>query len=100
IRDWSVTGVQTCALPISARTAYESGMTVQPGNTNNGEISRADLLPFLVSSSELRRRSFLWPGVTLAVFSAALLIFAAAESEKGRSEERRVGESGRTGGRW
>ena len=58
-------------------------MTVQPGNTNNGEISRADLLPFLMSFTELRRRSFLWPGVTLAVFSAALLIFAAAGSEKG-----------------
>ena len=58
-------------------------MTLQPGKATDGEISRADLLPFLTSFSELRRRSFLWPGVTLAIFSAALLIFAATGSEKG-----------------
>ncbi|HWB49239.1 MAG TPA: PrsW family glutamic-type intramembrane protease [Stellaceae bacterium] len=58
-------------------------MTLQSGNPDDGEISRADLLPFLMSFSELRRRSFLWPGVTLAVFSAALLIFAASDSQKG-----------------
>ena len=62
-------------------------MTLQSGDTNNGdisgEISRADLLPFLISFSEMRRRSFLWPGLTLAVFSAALLILAAMKSEEG-----------------
>ena len=58
-------------------------MTLQPGNTNDGEISRADLLPFLTSFSELRQRTFLWPGVTLAIFSAALLIFAALDSQEG-----------------
>lgn len=58
-------------------------MAIQPGNAKDGDISRADLLPFLVSFSELRRRSFLWPGVTLAVFSAALLIFAAMDSQTG-----------------
>jgi RsiW-degrading membrane proteinase PrsW (M82 family) len=58
-------------------------MTLQPGNTNNGDISRADLLPFLTSFGELRRRSFIWPGVTLAVCTAALLIFAALDNETG-----------------
>jgi RsiW-degrading membrane proteinase PrsW (M82 family) len=52
-------------------------------NTKAGEISRADLLPFLISFSELRRRSFLWPGVTLAVFCTALLLLAALDSQKG-----------------
>ncbi|HTQ32851.1 MAG TPA: PrsW family glutamic-type intramembrane protease [Stellaceae bacterium] len=58
-------------------------MALQPESTKDGDISRADLLPFLVPFSELRRRSFLWPGVTLAVFSAALLIFAAMDSQTG-----------------
>jgi RsiW-degrading membrane proteinase PrsW (M82 family) len=58
-------------------------MALQPDNTEDGNISRADLLPFLTSFGELRRRSFLWPGVTLAVFAAALLIFAALDNEAG-----------------
>jgi RsiW-degrading membrane proteinase PrsW (M82 family) len=59
------------------------GMTLERDNTPGGDISRADLLPFLVSFGELRRRSFLWPGVTLAVFGAALLILAATKNEPG-----------------
>jgi RsiW-degrading membrane proteinase PrsW (M82 family) len=58
-------------------------MTLQPENTKGGDISRADLVPFLISFSELRHRAFLWPGVTLAVFCAALLILAAVDSEVG-----------------
>jgi RsiW-degrading membrane proteinase PrsW (M82 family) len=58
-------------------------MTLEHGNTDDGEISRADLLPFLTSFGELSRRSFLWPGVTMAVFSAALLVFAALDNETG-----------------
>src|SRR5580704_19506623 len=58
-------------------------MTFQPENANDGSISRADLLPFLTSFSELRRRSFLWPGVTLALFTATLLVFAALDNETG-----------------
>lgn len=58
-------------------------MSVQPENTNDGEISRADLWPFLTSFGELRRGSFVWPGATLAVFTTALLIFAAMNNETG-----------------
>jgi RsiW-degrading membrane proteinase PrsW (M82 family) len=58
-------------------------MTLERGSTDTGDISRADLLPFVTSFSELRRRSFLWPGVTLALFSAALLVLAALDSEAG-----------------
>ena len=57
-------------------------MPLQPGNTtSDGEISRADLLPFLTSFRDLRHRAFLWPAVAGAVFCAALLIFAALGDE-------------------
>jgi RsiW-degrading membrane proteinase PrsW (M82 family) len=59
-------------------------MTWQPSNnTDSGEISRADLLPFLTSFSDLRQRAFLWPGVTLSIFTAVLLVFAAIGNEDG-----------------
>ncbi|HZK90053.1 MAG TPA: PrsW family glutamic-type intramembrane protease [Stellaceae bacterium] len=58
-------------------------MIFERGNTKSGDISRADLLPFLMPFGELRRSAFLWPGVTLAVFSAALLMFAALDGETG-----------------
>ena len=58
-------------------------MTLQPENANDGEISRADLLPFLTSFGELRRGTLLWPGVTVAAFTAALLILAAMNNETG-----------------
>src|SRR6185437_3858031 len=59
-------------------------MTLQPGNTtDDGEISRADLLPFLTSFRDLRHRAFLWPAITGSVFCAALLIFAAIDDEPG-----------------
>jgi RsiW-degrading membrane proteinase PrsW (M82 family) len=59
-------------------------MTLQPGRaTDNGDISRADLLPFLTSFGEMRRRAFLWPAICGAVFCAALLIFAALDDQAG-----------------
>jgi RsiW-degrading membrane proteinase PrsW (M82 family) len=58
-------------------------MALQPNNTNTGDISRADLLPFPKSFGELRHRAFLWPGVILVLFTAALLIFAAVNNETG-----------------
>ena len=56
-------------------------MTIQPEDANDAEISRADLLPFLTSFGEVWRSSFVWPGVTVAVFGAALLILAAVDNE-------------------
>src|SRR5580698_787512 len=58
-------------------------MSLQPEKTEDGEISRADLMPFATSFGELWRSAFLWPGVTLAVFTSALLIFAAVDNETG-----------------
>src|SRR5215469_3421888 len=66
--------------PVEAAAPQEP-MTLQPEDANNGEISRADLLPFLTSFGDLRRSTFLWPGATLAVFTAALLILAAMNNE-------------------
>ena len=45
------------------------------------DISRAELLPFLLSFSDLRKRAYLWPGVTTAVFVAVLLALAALNNE-------------------
>lgn len=56
-------------------------MTFQPEKTEDGEISRADLLPFATSFGDLWHSAFIWPGATLAVFTAALLIFAAMNNE-------------------
>ena len=59
-------------------------MTLPTGHaTDDGEISRADLLPFLTSFGDLRRRAFLWPGVAGSVFCAALLILAALDNQPG-----------------
>jgi RsiW-degrading membrane proteinase PrsW (M82 family) len=59
-------------------------MSSDPGqSTESGEISRADLLPFLTSFGDLHRRAFLFPGVVLAIFTAALLVLASVDSESG-----------------
>jgi RsiW-degrading membrane proteinase PrsW (M82 family) len=46
------------------------------------DISRTELLPFLLPFSDLRKRAYLWPGLTLAVFVAALLALAALKNEE------------------
>src|SRR5262249_57744712 len=80
IRDWSVTGVQTCALPIS--------------------------LSFLVDDLEIRRGGVAANiAFGLGVLGLRPLLIGAVGSDFGpyrdwltRSEERRVGEEGRWGG--
>lgn len=47
------------------------------------EISRAEMLPFLISFGDMRKRAYLWPGLTTAVFIAALLAMAAIKNENG-----------------
>ena len=48
----------------------------------DGDISNSELLPFF-SFGDLRRRAFLWPGVTAAVFGVALLLLGGAKNEAG-----------------
>ena len=47
------------------------------------DISRTELLPFLLPFSDLRRRVYLWPGLTLAVFVVVLLALAGFKNEEG-----------------
>ncbi|HVC52936.1 MAG TPA: PrsW family glutamic-type intramembrane protease [Stellaceae bacterium] len=55
----------------------------QPDGTVSAadDITRSELLPFLISFGDLRRRAFLWPGVTTAIFAIALLILAGANEK-------------------
>src|SRR5262249_59380408 len=77
IRDWSVTGVQTCALPIYFGVRSPAGA----GGRSNTEICEGAFPP-----------SNLWPGASPGFCSGAACRSASNEN---RSEERRVGEEGR-----
>jgi RsiW-degrading membrane proteinase PrsW (M82 family) len=62
-------------------------MSTQPGDgaaagtAARDDISRTEMLPFLLPFRDLRKRAFLWPGLTTASFAAALLILAATNEE-------------------
>ncbi len=63
-------------------------MNSQPNNgpaaaATGDDITRTELLPFLISFRDLRHRAFLWPGVTTAVFVIGLLVLAALKNEDG-----------------
>ncbi len=47
------------------------------------DISRSELLPFLLPFGDLRKRAYRWPALTLAVFVAALLALAGLKEEAG-----------------
>lgn len=47
------------------------------------DISRTELLPFLLPFSDLRKRAYLWPGLTIAVFVSVLLALAGLKEEDG-----------------
>lgn len=47
------------------------------------DISRTELLPFLLPFSDLRKRAYLWPGLTMAIFVAVLLALAGLDNEPG-----------------
>src|SRR5690606_40588605 len=80
IRDFHVTGVQTCALPISGRRASEwLGGTLQ-----NGSVEESNLRPIPA------RHDVAAPAASLVSFGATYLY--------SRSEERRVGKECRS--RW
>src|SRR5260370_26301793 len=85
IRDSSVTGVQTCALPISKAASRSAGATNSAG------------LAFLPFAPQIR----IEPELALALFVAPALLDAAFDTSPRalrRSEERRVGKECRS--RW
>src|SRR5262249_58402675 len=84
IRDWSVTGVQTCALPISlAAFASRSSTSLQAGQTGLRTLRLvATHAPHQLQSGVV------WAGATNTTRLPA----------HARSEERRVGKEGRDRG--
>src|SRR5207302_5165309 len=92
IRDFHVTGVQTCALPISTATNSKDPVfedaSIQPGvhiNAMGSNVATRRELP-----ADLVRRA--------SVIAVDSLEQARIEAGDLRSEERRVGKEGRT--RW
>src|SRR5262249_58969513 len=85
IRDWSVTGVQTCALPIYQRRtppSEASSAAVRWAGPQTGEADARDAI------SRRRGRHALRSAPRLPLGPCAI-----------RSEERRVGKRGDSGGR-
>src|SRR5262249_59413543 len=89
IRDWSVTGVQTCALPILAR-ASQAGVR----RRSHGRDRRA---PAAGAGAPGRRSAPRAPQDAAPVLSREALALRARQLAGVRSEERRVGEEGRSG---
>src|SRR5690554_7280737 len=83
IRDADVTGVQTCALPISARR-FEGGRTLRPGEA--GSVSAWSLGYRMPQPSLLRRC------VACLLLSSTVAGAWAQSVALTRSEERRVGK--------
>src|SRR5262249_56996497 len=95
IRDWSVTGVQTCALPISRANGEVVNPAVELRNAIRGLAFLADEFPGFVDAlgaptsgpdSRLTRQYY-WMERRLETDNVLAL--------SARSEERRVGKEGR-----
>src|SRR5205085_4143980 len=93
IRDLTVTGVQTCALPIFHRPLR--GPRGRPWSRarqlQHGERPRQLLTPVLQLALEEGSGQLL---------SLPVRIVSVLNRQVGRSEERRVGKEGRCGGGW
>src|SRR5690606_40133098 len=97
IRDFHVTGVQTCALPIYSGAEY-----VASGNVFEGEVKGADFQSnevahtgkYAVKTTNANSKVFQVNGLTGANAQDLSKDFRPGT----RSEERRVGKEGRYGG--
>src|SRR5688572_32211037 len=89
IRDLTVTGVQTCALPISTRSC---GCSI----TSNATFSRCSRTR--CSACLTRRRPTLRSAKGMPVAPPKWNAVRGSRSSCPRSEERRVGKEGRSGG--
>src|SRR5207249_6501733 len=91
IRDRNVTGVQTCALPISQRLegGVPDGQEVRVAHVADHRRSDDDVAQRLISADAARRA----PGGGVRDLPPAV---SAEDRARGRSEERRVGKEGRT----
>src|SRR5262249_60075928 len=92
-RDWSVTGVQTCALPIlvMALSCAVREQLLPHGVEQNGKESKyqgSDDIPNNKASNECRERHHVLPGTHIGMQG----IQHKLRSDRRRSEERRVGK--------
>src|SRR5690554_8164167 len=95
IRDADVTGVQTCALPISGRVGERTGRA----------MPKADSDMQMTSALERPMRSETQPQAGPAIIDSKPMVEASLPAvragipeARARSEERRVGKEGRCGG--
>src|SRR5262249_59106021 len=93
IRDWSVTGVQTCALPIYAEDVLQEAFIRWMGTDRSGCVKPK-------RSCAARSRASVWisssqRGASARPMSARGFLIP---SSKRRSEERRVGKESRSVG--
>src|SRR5690606_40655855 len=91
IRDFHVTGVQTCALPISARFPRISISDLKVSRFSDNPEIRRDFPAFLFFS--IRFASLL---LTRSIWSAGSVVISCPKAITARSEERRVGREYRT----
>src|SRR5262249_59831079 len=94
IRDWSVTGVQTCALPISA-SACRAGGTTFARSFGTARISA--MLITSAPASAATSRPFGAEAWNLLACNV-LCTNGRTSRKRARSEERRVGREGWRGG--
>src|SRR5262249_56699560 len=95
-RDWSVTGVQTCALPISA--SYSSGNIATPipdVSTVDIPINVSDVGPVADVNVRVRLNHTFDGDLVLRLIGPDGTSVALVNNRGGRSEERRVGTEGR-----
>src|SRR5262249_59541430 len=90
IRDWSVTGVQTCALPISLADNENQGIVPVPAKLGNGEDPERNLYWGAAGGMKTYfRRSSEWTLLQSGQKPKSEVL------ERCRSEERRVGKERR-----
>src|SRR5262249_59023723 len=94
IRVWSVTGVQTCALPISDRRPRRALPEVQTTSSGFGGQAMASFLRQGSTGAAVRGLQ-----ESLNFVTRGGLIPGMMDPPLQRSEERRVGEEGRVRGR-
>src|SRR5205823_10872044 len=97
IRDKLVTGVQTCALPISDKLAACNQSVDDVSNTSDGEptVDPGFSPPVQVDRDEVHTTVFPWVAAGGAAGRVAVAYYGTASDF--RSEERRVGKEGRVG---
>src|SRR5205085_4303159 len=98
-RDLTVTGVQTCALPICIieATAKHAGLSMDKVYVNVDRYGNTSAASVAIALDEAVRCGRLTPGMKV-MFCAFGAGFTWASLVVQRSEERRVGKEGRAGG--